>query len=91
MTPPHSAHQPLSADATVRVAQTVAGELQAGLFPGAVILGGTAEQILYHEAFGLAQVVPAPVPMRRDAIFDVASITKAVNTTTSRISRRRFG
>lgn len=51
--------------------------------PGAVVLIGTPKEVLFHEAVGLAQVAPTHVPMQRDSIFDVASVTKVVATATA--------
>lgn len=52
----------------------------AGLLHGAVLAAGTGGSLAALEAWGLAAVTPEPVPMRTDAIFDVASVTKAVAT-----------
>ncbi len=54
-----------------------------GQLPGAVILIGQNERILYRKAFGYRAVVPAVEPMTVDTIFDLASVTKVVATTTS--------
>ena len=54
-----------------------------GQLPGAVILVGRNDQILYRKAFGHRAVVPALEPMTVDTIFDLASLTKVVATTTS--------
>jgi serine-type D-Ala-D-Ala carboxypeptidase len=51
--------------------------------PGAVVMVGTPDKMLLHEAIGLAQVKPNAVPMQLDSIFDVASVTKAVVTATA--------
>ncbi|OGV55577.1 MAG: hypothetical protein A2X49_05980 [Lentisphaerae bacterium GWF2_52_8] len=52
-----------------------------GLFPGAILCCGTREGgMAYTKAIGLAQLEPCPKAMGEDAIFDVASITKAVAT-----------
>jgi len=66
-----------------QVARAVQAELDARLFPGAVVLVGTPDRVLYHEAFGWARVVPRRVPMRRDSVFDIASVTKVVCTGTA--------
>jgi CubicO group peptidase (beta-lactamase class C family) len=71
------------AEAPAQIAAAVQKELEAKLFPGAVVLVGTPEKVLYHESFGLAQVTPAEAPMRKDSIFDVASVTKVVCTATA--------
>jgi uncharacterized protein YbbC (DUF1343 family)/CubicO group peptidase (beta-lactamase class C family) len=51
--------------------------------PGAVVLVGQNEQILYRKAFGHRAVVPDLEPMTVDTVFDLASLTKVVATTTS--------
>lgn len=72
-----------SAQAVGEIDAAVRREFDAGMFPGAVLQLGDRERVLTHEAFGLAQVEPAPVAMRRDSIFDVASVTKVVATATA--------
>jgi uncharacterized protein YbbC (DUF1343 family)/CubicO group peptidase (beta-lactamase class C family) len=51
--------------------------------PGAVVLIGRGDAIPYHRAFGQRAIVPSPEPMTEDTIFDLASLTKVVATTTS--------
>jgi uncharacterized protein YbbC (DUF1343 family)/CubicO group peptidase (beta-lactamase class C family) len=51
--------------------------------PGAVVIVGRGDQIVYHHAFGQRAVAPSPEPMTEETIFDVASLTKVVATTTS--------
>ena len=51
--------------------------------PGAVVLAGRGNQILYKRAFGNRSVVPSVEPMTVDTIFDLASLTKVVATTTA--------
>ena len=51
--------------------------------PGAVVLVGRGDAIVYHGAFGQRAVAPAPEPMTENTIFDLASLTKVVATTTS--------
>ena len=51
--------------------------------PGAVVLIGRGDQILYQRAIGNRAVVPASEPMTLDTLFDLASLTKVVATTTS--------
>ena len=53
----------------------------AGDVPGAVVLIGQGDDVLYHRAFGWRTLVPDPAPMRRDTIFDIASLTKPLGTT----------
>ena len=51
--------------------------------PGAVVLVGRGDRVVYEKAIGRRAVEPAPEPMTLDTIFDVASLTKVIATTTS--------
>ena len=51
--------------------------------PGAVVLIGRGDRVLYEKAIGRRAVDPSPEAMTTDTIFDVASLTKVVATTTS--------
>ena len=51
--------------------------------PGAVVLVGRGDRILYQKAIGNRALVPAAEAMTLDTIFDLASLTKVVATTTS--------
>jgi uncharacterized protein YbbC (DUF1343 family) len=51
--------------------------------PGAVLIVGHNGQVVYRKAYGNRALVPAVEPMTADTIFDVASLTKVIATTTS--------
>ena len=51
--------------------------------PGAVVLIGVGDRIVYQKAFGNRALVPSAEAMTLDTMFDVASLTKVVATTTS--------
>lgn len=51
--------------------------------PGAVVLVGREDAVLYEKAYGQRAIVPAGEVMTVDTIFDVASLTKVVATTTA--------
>ncbi len=51
--------------------------------PGAVVIVGHKGKIVYRKAFGNRALVPNVEKMTVDTIFDVASLTKVVATTTS--------
>ena len=51
--------------------------------PGAVVLIGRGDRVLYQKAIGNRALVPAVEPMSLDTMFDLASLTKVVATTTS--------
>lgn len=52
-------------------------------FPGAVLAVGQHGKLLALKAFGRLSVAPDAPPMRTDTIFDLASLTKVVGTTTA--------
>lgn len=54
-----------------------------GRLAGAVVLIGVGERDLYRAAFGHRAVEPRTAPMKADDIFDLASLTKVVATTTA--------
>ncbi len=58
-------------------------EIKASRIPGAVILIGTRDKVLYRRAFGYRMLNPKAEPMTVDTIFDLASLTKVVATTPS--------
>ncbi len=54
--------------------------IASGDIPGVVVLVGRGDEILYHRAWGLRAIVPHPLPMQPDTIFDIASLTKPFGT-----------
>jgi uncharacterized protein YbbC (DUF1343 family)/CubicO group peptidase (beta-lactamase class C family) len=52
-----------------------------GDIPGVVVLVGRDDEVLLHRAWGSRAVVPGPLPMLPDTIFDIASLTKPLGTT----------
>ncbi len=73
----------LSADSLASIADIVRGEIAKGHIPGAVVLIGQADEIVYRRAFGSRTVGTDPVPMTADTVFDLASLTKVIATTTA--------
>src|ERR1043165_5240210 len=51
--------------------------------PGAVVLVGRKDRIVWRKAYGARALEPAPEAMTLDTIFDLASLTKVVATATS--------
>ena len=58
-------------------------DLKSGHVPGAVVVVGAQGRTVYRAAFGLSALEPNPAPMAADEIFDLASLTKVVATTTA--------
>jgi CubicO group peptidase (beta-lactamase class C family) len=66
-----------------RIDGVVAEEIQAGHLPGAVVLVGRGNKVLYYRAFGLEVAEPFQDAMHKDTIFDMASLTKPIATATA--------
>ncbi len=58
--------------------EIIDAELLRGRIPGAVVVLGDADGVAFRRAYGDAARVPVTRPMREDAIFDLASVTKLV-------------
>lgn len=63
--------------------EAIAAAIDSGKIPGAVLAVVRGNKTVYLKAYGNAQVVPDTVPMTTDAIFDLASVSKCVGTTTT--------
>jgi uncharacterized protein YbbC (DUF1343 family)/CubicO group peptidase (beta-lactamase class C family) len=61
----------------------IADEIAKKHLPGAVVLVGHKGRIAWRKAYGDRAVEPTREPMTIDTIFDLASLTKVVATTTS--------
>jgi len=65
----------LSSARLERLAQVIARDVAEGRMPGAVVAIARRGRLVYHEAFGFSDKA-ASTPMRKDAIFALASMTK---------------
>ncbi|MCU1285567.1 MAG: hypothetical protein JWO13_1917 [Acidobacteriales bacterium] len=75
---------PLSTDKRFKSTDAVIDDyVKKNLIPGAVLLVGQKGKILYRKAYGNRSLQPTVEPMTVDTIFDIASLTKCVATTTS--------
>jgi CubicO group peptidase (beta-lactamase class C family) len=63
------------------LAREIEAGVEAGAFPGAVVLVSRAGTIRYHAAFGARSLIPERTPMRLDTAFDLSSLTKPLATT----------
>ncbi|MBZ5620953.1 MAG: DUF1343 domain-containing protein [Acidobacteriia bacterium] len=66
-----------AADAAINLA------IEQGRLPGAVLVVGHNGQVVYRKAYGKRALVPLPETMTVDTIFDCASLTKVIATTSS--------
>lgn len=66
-----------------RIDRIIEEEMHTGNFPGAVVLVGQQDDILYWQAFGHEVIEPYREPIGRNTVFDLASMTKPIATATS--------
>jgi uncharacterized protein YbbC (DUF1343 family)/CubicO group peptidase (beta-lactamase class C family) len=64
-----------------RIDGVVAEAIAAKKLPGAVVLVGRGDTVVWRKAYGARALVPSREPMTTDTIFDMASLTKVVATT----------
>lgn len=73
----------ISPDREDAIDAAVESLLARGGAPGAVVLIGRSDGVVFRRAYGRRAVVPDVEPMTVDTVFDLASVTKAVATATS--------
>ncbi len=66
-----------------RIDAAVEAAIARGEMPGAVVIVGRRDGVVFRRAYGRRALEPAPLPMEIDTIFDLASVTKAVATATA--------
>ena len=73
-----------SPDSRLAVLDPIINEAIAGQeIPGAVLVVGHDGQVVYRKAYGSRALEPRREPMTLDTVFDCASLTKVVATTTA--------
>jgi CubicO group peptidase (beta-lactamase class C family) len=73
----------LSAQRLAGIAGLVQTAIKDHQCPGAVVVVGNNGHVVYRRAFGFRSLVPARRPMTLTTIFDMASLTKVIATTTA--------
>jgi len=73
--------QPFSG--TRAIDDAINAAIEQGRLPGAVLLVGHEGKVVYRKAYGNRAVVPMREAMTLDTIFDCASLTKVIATTSS--------
>ncbi len=66
-----------------RVEERLGEALSEGVFPGASLLVARGEEILHDQSAGFARIVPDKERLTPDHLFDLASLTKVIATTTA--------
>jgi CubicO group peptidase (beta-lactamase class C family) len=73
----------LSSERLKYIDSVVIRNINEGNFPGAVVIVGGKNGVVYRKAFGNSWLVPEKKPMTLETIFDLASLTKPIATATS--------
>ena len=73
----------ISREKLAAIDDQVESEIKQGRLPGAVVLVGQNDGVVWRKAYGARAVEPAREVMTADTVFDVASLTKVVATATS--------
>jgi uncharacterized protein YbbC (DUF1343 family) len=81
--PPQTAPSGVDVSRLDEIAPAVEAAIRDKKLPGAVVLIGRGDRVVYQKAFGSRALDPSVEPMTADTIFDLASLTKVVATTTS--------
>lgn len=81
--PPPANVEPPYEDSFRAIDELVRVAIAESKMPGCVVLVGRRDEILLHRAYGAKAVRPDRLAMATDTVFDLASLTKAVATTSS--------
>jgi uncharacterized protein YbbC (DUF1343 family)/CubicO group peptidase (beta-lactamase class C family) len=77
------ASQGFAAEHLARMDEVIAESITKKELPGAVVLVGRHSKVVWRKAYGARAIEPQREAMTTDTIFDLASLTKVVATTTS--------
>jgi uncharacterized protein YbbC (DUF1343 family)/CubicO group peptidase (beta-lactamase class C family) len=73
----------MSAERLSRINEAIEASIEKKELPGAVVVVGRHGRVVWRKAYGARAVEPQREPMTADTIFDLASLTKIVATSTS--------
>ena len=65
------------------VSDSVERAIRDNMTPGAVVLIGNQGEVVYRRSFGYRSLEPKKISMTEETIFDLASLTKVIATTTA--------
>jgi uncharacterized protein YbbC (DUF1343 family)/CubicO group peptidase (beta-lactamase class C family) len=83
MAPPRSPVAGFDPSRLTRIDAVVNEAIADHKLPGAVVVVGRGDLVAFKKAYGNRALAPAREPMTTDTIFDLASLTKVVATTTA--------
>src|SRR5918999_6130833 len=65
------------------IAPVIQQDIKDKKLPGAVVLVGRGDRVVWQKVVGNRSLEPSVEPMTADTVFDLASLTKVVATTTA--------
>jgi uncharacterized protein YbbC (DUF1343 family) len=81
--PEADAEEGAALPALAGIGAAVEDAIASGAVPGAVVVIGRRDRVLFRRAYGSREVVADHTPMTLDTLFDLASLTKPIATATS--------
>ena len=66
-----------------RIDEVIHADIKDRKLPGAVVVVGQGDAVHYRKVYGNRALVPTVEPMTMDTVFDMASLTKVVATTSA--------
>lgn len=79
--PPSTWMNPLNKDKGNRIGELLEKGAAEGVYPGAVLLFAVKGRTMGHGRCGYLSLIPDKIPMEKDTVFDLASLTKPLATT----------
>ena len=74
-------HIMLNKEQEKRIADFIEKGAEEGVYPGAVLIIAWGGEVVFLRETGYLSLIPEHVPMKRNTIFDLASLTKVLATT----------
>jgi CubicO group peptidase (beta-lactamase class C family) len=66
-----------------RIDRAVAAGIELEMTPGAVVIAGRSDGVVFQKAYGHMRYDPKSAPMTVDTVFDLASLSKVIGCSTS--------
>jgi CubicO group peptidase (beta-lactamase class C family) len=79
----HAAKREMDADAKAAVDRAIAAAIELKMTPGAVIVAGRGDGVVFEKAYGKKTYEDNAAPITADAVFDLASLSKVIGGATS--------
>jgi CubicO group peptidase (beta-lactamase class C family) len=78
-----AAKREMDSESKAAIDRAVAAAIELRMTPGAVVVAGRSDGVVFEKAYGTTIYNPSARPMTLDTVFDVASLSKVVGGATS--------